>query len=206
MMKAFWNERYSQVAFAYGEVPNEYLKETLPSLSPGKILFVAEGEGRNAVYAATLGWAVTAFDQSEAGRDKAKVLAQKHDVTIDYLVADMATVLFAENSFDALVLIYAHFPEDKRRAWHQKLASFIKPGGRLILEGFAKQHVKNQHTNAKAGGPKEVGMLYDLEELRNDFPHFDIQEASELNTVLQEGGYHQGTASVIRLFLTKKTS
>ena len=57
-----WNERYSKEEFAYGEEPNQYLKEQLEKLAVGKILFAAEGEGRNGVYAAKLGWNVFAFD------------------------------------------------------------------------------------------------------------------------------------------------
>ena len=51
-----WNERYSKSAYAYGTEPNEYLKEQLEKLEVGKILFGAEGEGRNAVYLAGLGY------------------------------------------------------------------------------------------------------------------------------------------------------
>lgn len=73
----FWDERYSRDEFIYGEQPNEYLKQKLAQLAPGKALFAAEGEGRNAVFAAKSGWIVSAFDQSEAGKTKAKLLAEK---------------------------------------------------------------------------------------------------------------------------------
>jgi hypothetical protein len=61
-MKAHWDERYNSEDFAYGENPNVFLTETLPQFTPGKALFAAEGEGRNAVFAAGLGWEVSAFD------------------------------------------------------------------------------------------------------------------------------------------------
>lgn len=72
-MKEFWNERYSQSNFAYGELPNEYLKEKLKSVPVGKILFACEGEGRNTVYASKLGWDSFAFDQSREGKNKAEL-------------------------------------------------------------------------------------------------------------------------------------
>lgn len=76
-MNHFWNERYAEKEFAYGILPNEFLKNTLEPMSPGKILFVCEGEGRNAVYAAQKNWDVTAFDLSEEGKNKALNLAQE---------------------------------------------------------------------------------------------------------------------------------
>jgi hypothetical protein len=75
-MKEQWNERYSASEYIYGTGPNTWLVEKLAGLQPGKILFPAEGEGRNAVHAARLGWNVAAFDQSEAGRKKALKLAE----------------------------------------------------------------------------------------------------------------------------------
>ena len=77
-MKDKWDDRYSKSEFAYGELPNDYLKDQLNIIPAGTILFPAEGEGRNAVYAATLGWSVYAFDQSIEGRKKAIQLADKH--------------------------------------------------------------------------------------------------------------------------------
>ena len=81
-----WDARYGEQEFAYGEKPNEYIKKQLENLSPKHILFPAEGEGRNAVYAATLGWEVSAFDLSHEGYRKAISLCMKHQVTIDSFV------------------------------------------------------------------------------------------------------------------------
>ena len=71
-----WNDRYSSEEFAYGTAPNNYLKEQLEKLKTGSILFPAEGEGRNAVFAAKLGWKVSAFDISAEGKNKALKLAE----------------------------------------------------------------------------------------------------------------------------------
>ncbi|MDX1604123.1 MAG: SAM-dependent methyltransferase, partial [Salinimicrobium sediminis] len=85
-MQEFWNERYQREEYIYGKDPNEYLKAQLKNLTPGRILFPAEGEGRNAVHAAKKGWQVSAFDQSEEGRKKALRLAEAEGVEIDYTV------------------------------------------------------------------------------------------------------------------------
>ena len=89
-----WNERYSQEEFAYGEEPNQYLKEQLEKLKAGTILFPAEGEGRNAVFAAQLGWDVSAFDISKEGKNKANQLAEKNGISIDYQVGPLEALNF----------------------------------------------------------------------------------------------------------------
>lgn len=203
MEKEFWNERYGQEEFVYGIHPNEYLKEKLQDLPKGKILFAAEGEGRNSVYAAKLGWNSYAFDQSEAGKTKAILLAEKNEVEIDYIICGADEIDYPENSFDALALIYAHFPGEFRREFHQKLAKFLKPGGVLILEGFSKNQEKIQRENPKAGGPRLPEMLWDLEELKKDFEGFECMESVETEIELDEGNYHKGLGAVVRIFAKK---
>lgn len=199
-----WNERYNQEEYVYGEAPNEYLKAILPNLPLGKILLPAEGEGRNAVFAAKLGWSVYAFDQSKVGKEKADSLAQKNDVKIKYRVSNVESLRYPESSFDALVLIYAHFHSSKRKEYHHILSSYLKKGGILILEAFGKKHLKNQLNNTHAGGPKDVAMLYSLNEIKDDFKDFDFIEASEIETELNEGMHHLGRADVIRIYAIKK--
>lgn len=193
-MRNFWDERYSATEYAYGEKPNSFMLEKLRQLTPGKILFPAEGEGRNAVYAATQGWEATAFDPSIEGRDKAIQLAQKHSVTIHYQIENYETVDFPKESFDCIVLIFAHIHSENREKYHKKLISFLKPGGHLILEGFNKDQISRN-----TGGPKNIEMLYSAEELSNDFATFANLEIKETETLLDEGKYHNGKASVIRV-------
>jgi len=200
----FWDQRYSQSEFAYGEKPNEYLKSKIAGLKPGRILFPAEGEGRNAVFAAKLGWDVFAFDSSIEGKKKADRLAFKNGFSIDYRVEDLEQTDYPASYFDAIVFSYTHFPEAKRRFYHQKLSAYLIEGGTLILECFSKNHLNFQKNNPNAGGPKDVSMLFDLDEIKEDFADFDFIEAYETETNLEEGQYHVGAASVIRIFAVKK--
>lgn len=194
-MKDFWNERYSEPGYAYGTEPNIYFKESLKSLSPGRILMVAEGEGRNAVYAAVQGWEVFALDSSEAGKKKALQLANSRNVKIQYQVTDVLSVQYPENHFNCIALIFAHFPPDIRTRIHQKLTTFLKPTGNIILEAFSKIQLDNS-----SGGPKNIELLYDLTMLEEDFFSLSNKEILEMETTLNEGLYHQGKASIIRLF------
>jgi ubiquinone/menaquinone biosynthesis C-methylase UbiE len=197
-MKKIWDERYSNEAFAFGENPNEFLKETLPQFIPEKALFAAEGEGRNAVFAAGLGWEVSAFDLSEFGKMKAEILATKNQVSIDFTVGDIQTLKYDANSFDALVMIYAHFPASIKSSCHHQLITYLKPGGLVIFEAFSKNHIQYNSINPKVGGPKDIDQLYSIEEIKKDFKDFEIIELIETETDLSEGLYHIGKGSVIR--------
>ncbi|WP_319480527.1 class I SAM-dependent methyltransferase [uncultured Draconibacterium sp.] len=193
-MNNFWNERYSETEYAYGETPNEFVKRELPNLQPGKVLFPAEGEGRNAVFAATLGWNVTAFDPSSEGQRKALILADKHNVSINYLITDYSNANFEIEHFDCICLTYAHMPGNMRNKVHQKLAAYLKPGGTIILEGFSKEQI-----NRNTGGPKDISFLFDEKELKNDFKNFSSITTHKSDLELDEGLYHRGLASIIRL-------
>lgn len=195
----FWDKRYGQNEYVYGEQPNDYLKEKLKDILPGTILFPAEGEGRNAVYAASLGWEGSAFDSSIEGKKKAENLAKKHHVSLEYKLEDAEDVEYELDQFDAIAFSFAHFPEKDRKRFHKKIASYLKSGGYLILQGFSKAHQVHQAENPAAGGPKDISMLYDLDELKKDFEDFKWVEAEEVETRLNEGEHHKGQAIVINL-------
>lgn len=203
-MKEKWDERYSSKEFAYGEGPNDYLKEQLIKFPAGKILFPAEGEGRNAVYAATLGWQVYAFDQSTEGKKKAMQLADKNHVEINYEVGEFQTLNYEPGQFDAMALIYAHFPADVKSPYHKTLTTYIKPDGIVIFEAFSKKHLAYVTSNPKVGGPKEIDVLFSVEEIQSDFKDFEFIEFAEQEVELNEGLYHIGKGSVIRFVGRKK--
>jgi len=109
-MSNIWNDRYSEKEYVYGEEPNVFFAQQLGKLNSGTIILPSEGEGRNAVYAASQRWRVQAFDSSEAGRIKAVQLAIKKGVPIHYAVEDAVTVNYPESIADVVAFIYAHFP------------------------------------------------------------------------------------------------
>jgi SAM-dependent methyltransferase len=199
-----WNERYRHQEYAYGESPNLFLKEQLEKLKPGKILFPAEGEGRNAVFAAKLGWTVDAFDISIEGQKKAMQLAQKNNVSIDYQVGDLQKLNFKEQEFDAIALIYAHFPPEIRSEYHKKFDTFLRKNGIIILEAFSKKHIDYVGRNPNVGGPKDIESLFSIEEIKRDFKNYDIIKLEETEVNLNEGTHHKGLGSVIRFVGRKK--
>lgn len=201
-----WNERYSKEEFAYGEEPNNYLKNQLIKLTVGRILFPAEGEGRNAVYAAKLGWTVSAFDISSEGKSKATKLAEKNNVSIDYKVGQLETLDFESEQFDAIALIYAHFPANIKSLYHKTFDRLLKKEGIIIFESFSKKHIDFVTANEKVGGPKDIESLFSIDEIKADFPNYEIIELAEKEIELNEGLYHNGIGSVIRFIGRKKAT
>jgi SAM-dependent methyltransferase len=201
-----WNERYRDEAFAYGEQPNNFLKEQLEKIRPGSILFPAEGEGRNAVFAATLGWTVSAFDISSEGKNKALRLAERNHVTLDYQVGELETLNYKSGQFDAVALIYAHFPATIKSSYHKLLNHYLRTGGIIIFEAFSKKHLAYIAKNEKVGGPKEIDMLFSIDEIKSDFANYEIIELEEKEIELQEGLFHNGQGSVIRFIGVKNSN
>lgn len=198
-----WDERYSNDEFAYGTQPNNYLRDQLQKLETGYILFPAEGEGRNAVFAAQLGWDVSAFDISTEGKSKALLLAENNNVKIDYQVGELQNLNFKKEQFDVIALIYAHFPADIKSSLHKMLNQYLRKDGFIIFEAFSKKHLEFVLKNEKVGGPKDIESLFSIDEIKSDFPDYDIIELVETEIELSEGVFHNGTGSVIR-FLGKK--
>lgn len=202
-MKEFWDTRYAAEEYVYGKEPNRFFQSKLLDLKPGKALFPAEGEGRNAVFAAENGWEVYAFDISESAKKKAEKLALERGVKINYSVGTLDQMNFEQESFDLLVLIFAHFPNEIRYALHQGLLGLLKPGGTLILEAFSKEHLEYNSINPKAGGPRDASMLFSKEELDRDFGNLEWLYFEKTVTEMKEGEYHVGLSSVIRLVARK---
>ncbi|MBP5999863.1 MAG: class I SAM-dependent methyltransferase [Sediminibacterium sp.] len=191
-MKDFWNQRYATHDTVYGKAPNQYFKSIMDSLTTGSLLLPAEGEGRNSVYAASLGWKVEAFDYSSVAQEKALQFAQTTKVTIKYDVLELNDFK-ATKQYDAIGLIYVHLPENERIVFHQKMIDALLPGGVLILEAFSKAQINNT-----SGGPKDIEQLYSLDQLKQDFASLNCIQAIEIEIDLEEGPFHKGKANLVR--------
>lgn len=195
-MKDFWNERYSLPEYVYGKEPNQFFRQEIDKLPAGHLLLPAEGEGRNAVYAAARGWQITAFDYSDAAMQKAMDLAKEKSVKINYIVSDFHTVSLPADHFDGLAVIFAHTPDWK--SVYPQLFSLLKPGGTLILEIFNKKQMTKT-----SGGPKNPDMLLNAEELSGLLNGMSDVNIWEEETELFESQYHWGKADVTRCVAIK---
>lgn len=192
-MQQFWDQRYAENETVYGNEPNKFFKLFIDQHKPGTLLLPAEGEGRNAVYAASRGWQVDAFDFSQVAREKALDFARGERVVINYELKNIADFK-AGKQYDAVGLIFVHLPEVLRKKFHQEVYNSIKPGGFMVLEAFAKEQAQ-----LESGGPRDATLLYDAPSLCNDFPFLHMISCEQKEIFLEEGDYHKGKASVLRM-------
>jgi SAM-dependent methyltransferase len=188
-----WDQRYSSETYVYGKEANAFFSAQLEAMNPGRLLLPGEGEGRNAVHAAGLGWEVEAFDQSRMGLSKALALASEYNVRFSYRVCRMEDFDFSQDRYDLVALLFFHAHADKRSELHRKAVRSLKPGGKLILEAFHKEQINND-----TGGPRSALMLYDEEALAADFNRLETTMLEKGRIILNEGPFHQGAAEIIR--------
>ncbi|MBE0639352.1 MAG: class I SAM-dependent methyltransferase [Bacteroidales bacterium] len=187
-----WDLRYSGEDFYYGKVPNVFFADFLSTLKvKGKLLLPAEGEGRNAVYAAKLGWKATAFDSSKIAREKALKFAEEESVSIDYKQLDITDFFADEAIYDLIALVFVHLPEPLRQSFHRELIKSLKPGGMIFMASFAKEQINNH-----SGGPSDLRLLYSLDLLKDDFSGLRQKKLCHEQTMLNEGRHH-GVAEVL---------
>jgi hypothetical protein len=125
-------------------------------------------------------------------------------VTIEYKVGELHTLDFESEQFEAIALIYAHFPAAIKSLYHKTFDKFLKNNGIIIFESFSKKHIDFVNANEKVGGPKDIESLFSIDEIKSDFPNYEIIELVEKEIELNEGLYHNGIGSVIRFIGRKK--
>ena len=192
--REFWERRYTESGYAYGTEPNGFLVEVADRIPPGPVLCLAEGEGRNAVWLAARGHAVTAVDASAAGLAKTAALARARSVRIDTIAADLASFTIEPEAWSGIVAIFAHLPPLLRRSVHQAAALGLISGGVFVLEAFTPHQLA-----LGTGGPQKPELLYTLDELREDLAGLDIEIGREVERDVVEGRYHTGRAAVVQV-------
>ena len=195
----FWDKRYEEPGFSFGEAPNAFLAAQRSLFRPGmRVLVPGDGEGRNGVWLAEMGLSVTTVDASRIGVHKANMLAAERGVTIDACQADLTTWVWPQAEFDFVVSIYLHFPKADRALMHARMLSALKPGGRLILEGYTPRQLAHRFAGS-VGGPPDRAMLFEPDDLKADFAGATIERLEETEVFLDEGKRHRGRSSVVRL-------
>lgn len=194
--REFWNERFARDDYFYGTEPNLYLQSHIDSLeSTADLLFLGEGEGRNAAYAARLGHNVSALDASEVGLMKAMALADRYQCGIRPILIDL-NFWSPSEYYDAVFCSFLHLPEPLRTKVFAKVITNLKPAGVFAGEFFSSDQLPKP-----TGGPKDPELLYTasgLESILSNLP-CEIIELSEMDIELREGKGHNGLASVVRM-------
>ncbi len=188
-----WDNRYDDERYFYGTEANYFVAREVTGLAPGRALFLAEGEGRNAVFAAGLGHDVVAVDNSFVGRRKALALAETGALNLEYRLENVIGGNWADETWDLIVLCFVHLPPDVMPTFHAACAGALRPGGTLVLNSFAKSQF-----GRKSGGPPRLEWLHDPAELASRFPGLSLATV-ETEVELDESVGHHGLAMVIEM-------
>ncbi len=191
---ATWNARYGTDDYLFGTAPNAFLREQAHHLpAAGKVLCVADGEGRNSVWLAGQGHQVDAFDVASAGVAKAQRLAQRSGVSVSFEVADCEAWPWPQARYDGVAAIFIQFVEPAlRKRLFARMVAALKPGGILVLQGYTPRQLE-----LKTGGPGLASHLYTTEQLREDFAGLTILEMRDYEAELNEGERHRGLSALV---------
>lgn len=198
MSAGFWDERYAEPELTYGAEPNDFLREMASRIPAGPVLGLGEGQGRNAVFLAGLGHAVTVVDQSAVGLARAGELATSRGVTLAPVVADLADFDPGPGPWSGIISIFCHVPSALRRRLYPRCAEVLATGGVLILESYTPDQLAHG-----TGGPKEPDLLCTLAELRGLLPGLDLEVGRETVREIHEGPYHHGPGAVVQVVARK---
>ncbi len=204
--EALWSARYRDAgeAYLFGTEPNRFLAHRAELLQDGhNALSVADGEGRNSVWLAEQGLAVTAIEISTVAIEKARRLALGRKVEVRFMQADMLAPAWPpaelREAFDWVIGIFIQFvgPEWRERQF-EAMKHLTRPGGRILLQGYTPKQLEYG-----TGGPSAVENLYTAEVLREAFADWDIDELVEYEDEVNEGAGHRGRSALIGLVARK---
>lgn len=200
--QVYWDERYSEGHYIYGTEPNAFLAAQAHQIRQGgRVLCIAEGEGRNAVHLAKLGYGVVGVDHSPVALEKARRLADDQGVEVEFVRADLGTYELGEGAWDGIVSMFAHVPEEIRRALHAKIPAALAPGGALILEAYRPAQL-----GRGTGGPGSKEAMMSAQGLREELPGLVFERLEELEREIIEGTNHSGVGAVVQAVARRAAS
>lgn len=194
-----WNARYGDADYFYGTEPNDFLRENAHHLPDGPILCLADGEGRNSVFLASLGREVHSVDISTAGVEKTRRLAVERGVTVHAEVGDLATFVLGQRKWAGIVSIFSHLPSELRRDLHRRVVESLQSGGVVILEAYTPDQI-----GRGTGGPQVEDLLMTEKALRTEFAELELVHIQECIRDVVEGNGHTGTAAVVQVVARRR--
>ncbi|MGB3543560.1 SAM-dependent methyltransferase [Rubrivirga sp.] len=197
----FWDARYAEPDLAYGDAPNDFLASVAVRIPRGRVLCLAEGQGRNAVFLAARGLEVVAVDRSEVGLERARAFAAERGVEIETEVADLENYDLGVEAWDGIVSIFAHTSADVRRDLHRRVVAALRPGGVFVLEAYTPD--QTERDTGGPSGPDAVDITMTADSLRDELAGLEVEHLEEVERAVLEGAYHRGDAAVVQMLAFK---
>jgi len=197
--KTFWDERFDQEEYYYGTEPNDFLREQARVFPPkGRLLSLGEGEGRNAVFLAELGYEVTALDSAQVGLDKTAQLARQRNVVVHPVLAHLKYHEFEKDHWDGVINIFCHLPAPVRQHVHKNLPLTLKKGGIFLMEAYTPEQLEYG-----TGGPKNIELLYEPDTIKKELKGLKLLRFEVVERAIHEGQGHTGMSSVLQVIARK---
>ena len=192
--RATWDARFAAPGLLFGEQPNAFLKREAHRLEPhSRVLSVADGEGRNALYLAERGHDVQAFDLSPVALAKARDWAARRGLQVDWRESSVDDWDWAPETFDAVVAVFVQFADPAMRArMFDGIWRTLRRGGLLLVQGYTPRQL-----DYRTGGPGRVEHLYTPQLLRDLLAQAQWLLLREHDDVLAEGSAHAGRSALI---------
>ncbi len=194
MEKEEWDKRYSQNDLVWGWAPNELLVNEVSDMEPGRSLDMACGEGRNAIWLASIGWKSTGIDFSSEGIKKGMQMADQLGVEVEWLEADLRKWEPPESAYDLIVSLYVHMMPDEIGKVHKNAIAALAPGGTIIVIGHDLTNLTEGY-----GGPPFPDVLFTPERIAQDLDQLVIEKAERVNrTVKTDEGEKTAIDTLVR--------
>jgi SAM-dependent methyltransferase len=175
--KEKWNAKYDSSTCLAGREPSQWLVNHAHLLEGrGKALDIAMGEGRNTLFAASLGYEAWGVDISDIGISRAQTLAHESKLTIHTRVADLDDYKIDEDAYDLILCFY--FLD---RNLFKGISKGLKPGGILIFETFTVDYLKYSSFKRE--------WVLEKNELREAFPGLSVIDYQEVDEPENETAY-----------------
>jgi 2-polyprenyl-3-methyl-5-hydroxy-6-metoxy-1,4-benzoquinol methylase len=170
-----WDERYRSTELLWSKEPNRFVAEVVGSLQPGRAADIACGEGRNAIWLASLGWEVTAVDFSSAALERGRLLAMEAGVSIEWLQADVRALELTPGSFDLVLFSYLHLRQPEMEQLFARAVTWLSPLGVVLVVGHARSNIERGY-----GGPQDPAVLFEPEEVAGFFSSLQVRRAEHV--------------------------
>jgi SAM-dependent methyltransferase len=179
MDSSAWDARYAASDLVWSAEPNRFVAAECADLPPGRAVDLAAGEGRNAIWLASLGWRVTAVDFSQVALDKGRSMAP--DAAVDWVRAD-ATTWRADDGYDLAVIAYLQLPAGERRAAERNAFASLRTRGTLLLVGHDSSNLAHG-----SGGPQDPDVLYTADDVLGDLADASAADVAGSFEVVRAG-------------------
>ena len=152
----------------WSATPNQFVAAEFAGVTPGRVLDLACGEGRNAVWLAEQGWEVTAVDFSPVAVDRGRAA----NASVEWVVADLATWEMPEDAYDAVIVSYLHLPPADMSAILGRAARALRADGVFFFIGHDRSNT--------VGGPQDPEILHTPESVSRSLTGLEITRAESV--------------------------